>query len=234
MEVLNNIPISYDAEQILRMMHARNVAERFRKTLDELIEIAQPIARPKAVYEVGFINSRDGDTLQINGTRFTSHVMKINLEKVERVFPFIATCGTELEEVKIPTLDTIRALCWDAVKAHTMGVASRYLQDYMKKRFALGELSYMNPGSLASWPVTQQRELFWLIGDVQKLVGVRLTEGLVMYPIKSVSGIYFSTEVKWENCQLCPVKKCPSRRAPYDPELVKKYAQDELESSTPK
>jgi hypothetical protein len=233
MEVLNNIPISFDTEQILRMMRARGVARRFQRTINELIEIARPIARPKAVYEVGFIDSRDGDTLKINGIRFTSHVMKINLEKVERVFPFIVTCGTELEEVKIPARDTIRALCWDAVKAHALGVASRYLQDYLKKRFALGELSHMNPGSLDSWPVTQQKELFSLFGDVEKLTGVRLTEGLLMYPIKSVSGIYFSTGIKFENCQLCPVKKCPSRRAPYDPELVKKYAQDELGSSAP-
>jgi hypothetical protein len=225
MEILNNIPISFDADQILIMMRARSGAARFRKTLDELIEIARPIAHPKAVYEVGFIDSRDSDNLKINGIGFTSHVMKINLEKVQRVFPFIATCGTELEEVKIPAGDTIRALCWDAVKAHALGVASRYLQDYLKKRFALGELSHMNPGSLTSWPVTQQRELFSLIGDVEKLIGVRLTEGLVIYPIKSVSGIYFSTEIKWENCQLCPVKKCPGRRAPYDSELVKKYAQ---------
>jgi hypothetical protein len=223
MEILNNIPISFDTEQILRSMRARSGAEHFRGILDELIEIAMQIAHPKAAYDVAFIDNRDGDTLTINGIKFTSHVLKINLEKVERVFPFVVTCGTELEEVKIPASDSIRAFCWDAVKTHAMRVASIYLADYLKKRYALGVMSHMNPGSLVSWPLAQQKELFSLLGDVKKLIGVRLTEGLVMYPIKSVSGIYFSTDIKFESCQLCPREKCPGRRAPYDTELVKKY-----------
>jgi hypothetical protein len=222
MEVLY-IPISFDTEQILRNMRARSGAEHFRGIIDELIEIAKALANPKAVYDVAFIDSRDGDTLTINGIKFTSHVLKINLEKMERVFPFVVTCGTELEGVKIPASDAIRSFCWDAVKAHAMQMASRYLADYVKKRYALGVISHMNPGSLASWPITQQKELFSLLGDVEKLIGVRLTEGLVMYPVKSVSGIYFSTDIKFESCQLCPREKCPGRRAPYDSELVKKY-----------
>lgn len=223
MEILNNIPVSFDAEQILKIMRARSGAERFRETIDELIEIARSIARPKAVYDVAFIDNRDGDTLTINGIKFTSRVMKVNLEKVERVFPFIATCGTELEEVKIPAADAVRAFCWDAIKTFSMRVASRYLENYLEQHFALDKISHMNPGSLDSWPVKQQRALFSIFGDVEKLIGVRLTEGFMMYPVKSVSGIYFITDVKWENCLLCPRENCPGRRAPYNPELVKKY-----------
>jgi hypothetical protein len=223
MEILNNIPVSFDAEQIMKSMRVRSGAERFRSIIDELIEIAKPIVQPKAIYDVAFIDNRDGDTLTINGIKFTSHVMQINLQKVERVFPFIATCGTELEEVKIPANDAVRDFCWDAIKVHAMRTASGYLQDNLKKRYALKELSHMNPGSLESWPVTQQKALFSLFGDVETSIGVRLTEGFMMYPVKSVSGIYFTTDVKWENCLLCSRENCPGRRAPYDPELVKKY-----------
>jgi len=44
-----------------------------------------------------------------------------------------------------------------------------------------------------------------------------------MVPLKSVSGIYFPTEIKFESCQLCPREVCRGRVAPYDPDLVKKY-----------
>jgi len=223
MEALNNIPIAFDTERILKMMRARSGAERFRKIVDELIEIAKPVARPKAIYGMCFIDSRDSDTVTIQGVKFTSHVMRINTEKIERVFPFIVTCGAELEKVSIPGDDALRVFCWDAVKTYAVYVASRYLSDYLKRRYALGEMSSMSPGSLSSWPIQQQKELFSIFGDVEKLIGVRLTEDFLMYPIKSVSGIYFSTDVKFESCQLCPRERCTGRRAPYDPELVKKY-----------
>jgi len=84
----------------------------------------------------------------------------------------------------------------------------------------------MNPGSLESWPITQQKELFSLFGNVEELIGVKLTDSCVMFPLKSVSGIYFPTEINFESCQLCPREKCIGRRTPYDPELAKKYRED--------
>ena len=61
--------------------------------------------------------------------------------------------------------------------------------------------------------------------DVEDLIGVRLTEKFLMVPVKSVSGIYFPTEVKFESCQLCSRKACIGRKAPYNPDLAKKYSE---------
>ena len=72
----------------------------------------------------------------------------------------------------------------------------------------------MNPGPLKDWPLGEQRQLFFLFGDVKQAIGVELTESFLMYPVKSVSGIIFPTEVNYENCQLCPRENCPGRRAP--------------------
>jgi hypothetical protein len=81
----------------------------------------------------------------------------------------------------------------------------------------------MSPGSLADWPITQQEELFSIFGNVEDLIGVKLTESFLMVPLKSVSGIYFPTEIEFVSCQLCPREVCSGRRAPYDPDLAKKY-----------
>jgi hypothetical protein len=80
-------------------------------------------------------------------------------------------------------------------------------------------LSTMNPGSLADWPLAQQRVLFALLGNTEAAIGVSLTPSLLMTPTKSVSGIAFPTEGSFASCQLCPRKACPNRRAPYDPGL---------------
>jgi hypothetical protein len=80
----------------------------------------------------------------------------------------------------------------------------------------------MNPGSgdARLWPIGQQRPLFELLGDVEAAIGVRLTPSFLMVPNKSVSGILFPTEVRFESCQLCTRENCPRRRAPYSGELA--------------
>ena len=83
----------------------------------------------------------------------------------------------------------------------------------------------MNPGSLADWPLEEQRHLFRLLGEPRKAIGVELTESFLMVPIKSVSGLRFPSGAHYENCQLCPRDPCPGRRAPYDPDLYeRRYA----------
>lgn len=83
----------------------------------------------------------------------------------------------------------------------------------------------MAPGSGAAdvWPITQQKTLFAIFGNVEELIGVKLTDSCLMIPIKSVSGIFFPTIAKFESCMLCPRDVCPRRRAPYDLEMVKRY-----------
>jgi hypothetical protein len=53
-----------------------------------------------------------------------------------------------------------------------------------------------------------------------------------MIPTKSVSGIYFPTEITFYSCQLCPPKASDGRKAPYDERKAKEYATLK-ESSSP-
>jgi predicted transcriptional regulator len=80
----------------------------------------------------------------------------------------------------------------------------------------------MSPGSLADWPIQAQRPLFALFDGAEARIEVRLKDSLLMVPSKSVSGIRFPTEQTFASCQLCPRADCPSRQAPYDPELYEK------------
>ncbi len=223
MEIFNDIPVSLELKEVLRRMRIREKNTFVEKTARELIDIARPIAKPKAVYEVSYVENKNEDSLDIGGVTFTSRVLRVNLDKVERVFPYVVTCGRELDEIAVPTRDFMRSYCLDIIKETSLRSAISYLENYLKRNYALGQLSRMNPGSLASWPITQQRELFSILGNVEELIGVKLTESCLMIPVKSVSGIFFPTEVKFESCQLCPREVCSGRRAPYNPDLAKKY-----------
>lgn len=228
MEVLNSIPIELDLEAVLKRMRLRNRSDSIVESLRELLETAVPIASPKAVYEVSYVENKNGDSLEIGGVRFTSRVLRVNLDQVERVFPYVITCGRELDGIEVPSTDFIRGYYLDQIKETALVLARRYVEDHLKKQYALGQLSRMAPGAGAeiNWPLTQQKELFSIFGGrdkVEALIGVRLTDTCLMVPIKSVSGIFFPTEISFESCQICPRERCIGRRAPYDPEMVKKY-----------
>ncbi len=225
MEVLGNIPVKLDLKAVLKRMHARSKNVNAEEIIQELIQIAHPIARPKAVYEVSYIENKSEDSLDIGGIEFTSHVLRINLDKVERVFPYVVTCGRELDEIDIPSNELLKSYLLDQIRETILVSARKYLEDYLVKKYALGQLSRMSPGSGAAtvWPITQQKQLFSIFGNVEELIGVRLTDSMLMIPVKSVSGIFFLTEIKFETCQLCPRERCIGRRAPYDPDLEKKY-----------
>jgi hypothetical protein len=232
MEVLNSIPIELDLEAVLKRMRLRNRSDNIVESIRELLDTAVPIASPKAVYEVAYVENKNGDSLEIGGVRFTSRVLRVNLDQVERVFPYVITCGRELDGIEVPSTDFIKGYYLDQIKETALVLARRYVEDYLKKQYALGQLSRMAPGAGAEidWPLTQQKELFSIFGGgdkVEELIGVRLTDTFLMVPIKSVSGIFFPTEIRFESCQICPREECIGRRAPYDPEMVKKYRPEE-------
>ena len=228
MEVLNSIPVNLDLEAVLKRMHVRNKSESIIKNVQEMLEVARPIAKPKAIYEISYVDNKNGDSLDVGDVRFTSRVLRVNLNEVGRVFPYVVTCGRELDEINIPSDDFIKGYYLDQIKETAVILARQYLEDYLKRNYALGQMSRMAPGAGAGddWPIIQQKELFSIFGGrekVEELIGVRLTDSCLMIPIKSVSGILFPTEIKFEACQLCPREKCIGRRAAYDPDLVKKY-----------
>ena len=224
MEVLDNIPVDLDQQAVLQELRLRKRSMSIEKTVQELLELVRPIARPKALYQVAYVDSKSEDSVRIGGVEFTSRVLRINLDKVERAFPYVATCGTELDQIAVPSSDLLRYYCLDAIKVMILRTARSYLKDYLARTYALGQISAMSPGRLEDWPITQQGQLFSILGDVEKLIGVRLTDAFLMLPLKSLSGIYFPTEVTFESCQLCPRAVCSGRRAAYDPGLVEKYA----------
>ena len=220
MRVFDNVPIILEVDDVMRLLRRQ---EAMRPTVEELLEQVRPIMRPKGVYKDSYIDDRGDDWVIVDGIEFTSRVLRINLDKTHRIFPYVVTCGRELDEVEIPADDLMKAFCMDMIKQAALAAARVYVLDHMSREFALGQTSRMGPGSLEDWPLTQQKPLFSLLGDVESMIGVRLTGDCLMLPVKSSSGVCFPTEVKFESCQLCPRERCPGRRAPYDPALKDRY-----------
>lgn len=214
--VLDGIPFAPDVESLTRRLRIRpgKDAEFLRRLAD-----AVRLAQPRALYQTAYITSRGEDWVEIEGVRFNSRVLRVNLDETYRVFPYLATCGPELQVWADKIEDLLLSYWAEAIKAEALSCALQALDVDLEQRYQPGQTSKMSPGSLQDWPIQEQTVLFNLFGQGAGQIGVCLTDSLLMVPTKSVSGIRFPNEVSFESCQLCPREGCPGRRAIYDPLL---------------
>ncbi len=224
--ILEDIPWQIDFAQLAQKFH---VAERqdALKELEQLAAQALAVGRPKAAYALARVEAHMDQSVVVNGVELRSRVLRVNLEHAHRVFPFVATCGSELEDWSESISDRILHRYWaDQIKEFALRSAIAFMRDHLVSHYQPGHIAQMNPGSLADWPLGQQKPLFRLLDTAPQRIGVRLSDHMLMIPTKSVSGIIFPAATTFESCQLCPLEGCPSRRAECDPTLyARRYQQ---------
>lgn len=228
MQILDGIPFQLDYSDLLRRVHLEEGTDEARQ-IQELADAVVPLATPKALYGECYIEDKGKDSVAVTGPRgsvtLTSPILRANLETAERLFPYIATCGAEMDRADLCGGDMLMEYWLDSIKSLALGAALSHLGERLERRFALGKTSTMSPGSAdaAVWPIEQQRQLFGLFGDVEALIGVRLTDSCLMVPNKTVSGVRFPTELDFRSCQICHREDCPSRSAAFDAERLASY-----------
>ena len=136
MKVLDNIPVRLELDSVVKKLRIRKMNEDFEKIIRELFGMVRPIAKPKAVFEISRVDNKQGDSLEIGGVRFTSHVLRVNLDKLEVVFPYIVTCGSELDEIEIPEHELLKCYFLDQIKEVIVRSALSYLHDYIRENYA--------------------------------------------------------------------------------------------------
>jgi hypothetical protein len=220
---LVEVPFRLDQVSVSKRLRLPKTDGRQEAMVFELLERARATARLRAVYRVSHARVIDRSTVDIDGVRFTSRALSKNLIDQERVFPFIATVGKELDEWSVPGGNMMRQYCLDVIKTLALVSAVDFLAEVLKGKYRLTHVAHMNPGEIEDWPITEQKPLFDLFDAPEDQVGVTLTAGGVMKPIKSRSGILFPNDKGFVSCLLCTERRCPGRRAPYTPEKVKEY-----------
>jgi hypothetical protein len=221
MEILNNIRVSLDTQEVMKKLHMEDRDDSSH--VDALIKEVQPLIKAKAVYRDCYLESKTDEAIIVEGFRFSSRVLRRHMENVGRVFPFVITIGSAPEDYARACKDFLKQYYLDAIGNTALITVRKYLEDHLRSKYALGCISYMSPGSLKDWDLKGQRPLFSVLGDVQGAIGVYLTETLLMIPAKSLSGIFFPTEIPFYSCQLCSRENCPSRKAKYNENLAIEY-----------
>jgi hypothetical protein len=218
MMVLSDLSVSLDPAAVKRRLHIREPGRA-----ETLVAEALALARPRAVYRVSEVERREAEAVVIGGKSFRSKVLRRNLDAVGRVFPAVVTLGERLEAAADRQADLLDKYYLDAVGNLLLAEARRRLIEHLGRRFGLEKISWMSPGSLSDWPLSEQRPLFDLLAGAETEIGVRLTASLLMLPRKSVSGIFFPSEATFLSCRLCPRARCEGRKARYDAKLAREY-----------
>jgi hypothetical protein len=221
MEILENIRINISFEKVLKRLHMERHSEP--DEILHLVDLAQQLIEPKAAYDVCYIEEKSDDSVIAGGIRLSSRVLRKNLEEVERIFPFVITLGGKLGEKLNTGSDMLENFYLDTIGNIALNAAQQQLKKHLQSKYAIDKVSSMAPGSLPDWPIEEQAPLFNLLGDVETSVGVKLTSHLLMIPAKSVSGVYFPTEISFYSCQLCPRERCDSRKARYNEKIAQEY-----------
>jgi hypothetical protein len=222
MEIIERIPFSLDPDDVARRLRFNPARSGF-SSLDELLALARSLADLGAVYDISYVGAKDTETVEVAGTVFRSRVLRHNLDRAQKVFPYIMTVGRELEKTAATFGDLLKQYYLEETANIILETGVFWLADQLKDRWGFPRLSNMSPGSLEDWPITEQPKLFSLFGDTEKIIGVKLTDSLLMVPRKSISGILFPSEEGFTSCRLCPREVCPSRKAPYDEGLAAEH-----------
>ena len=187
--------------------------------VDQLIERSLEIGAPKGMYCIVEVESIDGQTLTIGGQRFTSSILVERLQLGDTVYPYLATCGRELEELTDTESDAICTWWAGAVQRLALIQAVDAVKTEVQKEAGPSKrLSSINPGSgdARIFPIEQQKPLFHLLEDTFQSIGVELTESCMMRPTKSLSGIFFFSNEPYCNCHTCPREDCPERLVEFE------------------
>jgi hypothetical protein len=222
--VINDISFHMDRPLLFKRLGV-DAGDDLGAELSALVSDAERVGRPRAMYRAADIEGRGEAETVIGGIPFASRVLAVNLQSASQVFPYVLSCGDELQAWSEGITDPLAGFWAETIKEFSLSSATARFLAHVEDDFHVGASSSMNPGSLPDWPLAQQAPLFRLLGDVTSAIGVTLSDSFVMLPTKSVSGILFPTDHDFASCQLCQREACPNRRAPYDPGLFeRRYA----------
>ncbi len=194
---------------------------RISSLIDEYIENAYQLIEPSYSYVIKDIKWVQGSISFVEDSLiFKSQVIARLLEQCHKVAVFLVTIGNRLEEtagwlaedsliVQSAVLDAIGSDAADKVADFVQGRIGE-----MASAQGLCISQRFSPG-YCDWDVSQQKMIFRTMGE--NSTGIRLTEGYLMIPRKSISGIIgigfpHANVENYNPCKTCDRDGCCGRR----------------------
>ncbi len=174
-------PPKISKKEILRYAGAKNDGQ-YETLLDECIKECEEVIVYRLCYEICPLEIKD-DVLKIGEMSFYSKDLAKCLGESKKVIVLAATLGVGLDRLinKYSKILPSKALFFQAIGSERIeALSDAFCRDFGKAltpRFSAGY------GDLS---LEAQKEIFKLL-DITKTIGVTLTDGFMMSPVKSVT-----------------------------------------------
>jgi hypothetical protein len=215
--------LDVDIKQVLSRMGygtAGVPSARIESLVKEYADNICHLIEPSYSYVIRDVNSVRGARIFVEGSvTFRSNVIARLLEHCPKVAVFVLTIGDRLGEM-VHQLSgegfMVQAAVLDAIGSDAAETLAHVVQDIIRREAAaegLGVSLRFSPG-YCDWRVSQQKMVFRaMAGDS---AGVRLTDGCLMVPQKSISGIIgigpADRVESYNPCLTCNKRDCIGRR----------------------
>lgn len=186
--------------------------------LDEVLAKTQRICKPRLIYRICNGEVISPLYIKIGGVNFRpGKIITDSLSGAELFCLFVVTVGREFEEFRHSykeTGDTVREFIADSVGSVLAEACVAKLDRLLDCDLNIPHTLPYSPG-YCGWKITEQHLLFGMLPN--QPCGVELTESSLMYPIKSISGVFgigSRVERKPYGCAICRNTSCYKRRIP--------------------
>ena len=96
MAILDRITVNLNLDKVRKKLHMK--PDSNLNQVRSLVDMVQQLIEPKVIYNVSYIDEKLEDSVIVGGLTFKSGVLRKNLDRVERIFPYVITLGSKLDE----------------------------------------------------------------------------------------------------------------------------------------
>ncbi len=191
---------------------------RIADRIDEVVKQAAACLTPRGTYSLYDVTHRTSLSLEIGGTSISGNVGEF-FANADRIAVYVVTAGEKISEIAADAGrngDPFAAWVMDAVGSWAAEAATDALMERIRVHLRPQEMLTLrySPG-YCGMNIDQQRILFRMAPA--NSIGVKLLPSLLMYPLKSTSGIVGlgqkeSISVYGSPCDYCAQVGCHMRR----------------------
>jgi hypothetical protein len=217
MSIFADIPVTLDYDRI----SARLAIEQGSPEENEfklIATAASKYAAPKALIRHIQIEHWSEDCIIAAGVEFNSRIVADKSRKDGFVIMFAATCGRELNEVKIAEDDFLGAYWLEVLKEEYLTQAVSFLRQYVLDKYNFVKCVEFCPSDSGFWELTELKKVFSVLGGDTAEIGIELGEYCFMTPGKSVSGVLLNVHDDFCSCDICDLRNKCNRKGDHQSE----------------
>lgn len=219
--VRSDLEYHFDSDALLKRLHCTAEDEPFTRAM-EIVPNSVKFMRPAYAVREFAVDGIEKNGVKIGGCFFNSKITAEKLKDQKTVFVYIATCGKKVNDIIEKTEDVLDKYILDQAAYLAYLQAMNQMSAHIEEAFGIKRQIRLCPGSIIDWSIIDVKKIFTLMDGLYQQLDVEVLQSGLIDPLKSTSGLFYSSEDEFESCAVCPRANCENRTMPFNEELHEK------------